>query len=143
MRHTILVVEDNVKNRTMLHDILTFHGYRVLAAGNGEEAVEVACTCQPDLVLMDIQMPVMDGITVTRILKEDPRTCRMPVIALTSFAMKGDREKLLQAGFDDYMSKPIDTRELPRLVRRHLDGRTDAPSGVEWRGEGHDDHTGG
>jgi two-component system, cell cycle response regulator DivK len=120
MTKKILIVEDNVNNRLMLHDLLTHHGYQVLEAENGEEGLELARKQQPDLILMDIQMPVMDGVTVAKLLKEQPATSHLKIIALTSFAMKGDREKLLAAGFNDYVAKPINTRQLPRIIQWHL-----------------------
>lgn len=130
MKRTILIIEDNDLNRLLLRDLLTHHGYEVLEAVNGQAGVELARQCQPSLVLMDIQMPGMDGITATRLLKVHSGTCRLPVIALTSFAMAGDREKMLLAGFDDYVSKPIDTRQLPLLLKKHL-GDDDGEDGMD------------
>lgn len=120
MSHKILVVEDNENNRRLLRDILTFHGHEVLVAADGQEGVVMARELMPDLILMDIQMPGMDGMTATGILKGDPATSGLKIIALTSFAMQGDREKFLEAGFDGYLSKPINTRELPVLVKQWL-----------------------
>jgi len=120
MTRTILIVEDNAQNRLLLRDILIFHGYQVLEAENGDEGVRLAKTAKPDLMLLDIQMPVMDGITAATLLKNDPATVQVKLIALTSFAMKSDRERIMAAGFDDYITKPIDTRKLPLLIRRHL-----------------------
>ena len=116
----ILVVEDNENNRCLLWDILTFHGYEVSLADDGKEGVALARELMPDLILMDIQMPGMDGMTANGILKGDPATSGLKIIALTSFAMQGDREKFLAAGFDGYLSKPVDTRELPVLVKQWL-----------------------
>ena len=121
MKRTILIVEDNDNNRLLLRDILNFHDFTVLEANNGVEGIEMVRQNIPDLVLMDIQMPVMDGLTATKILKEDPLTSRVKIIALTSFAMRGDREKILAAGFDDYIAKPINTRELPQIINSHLE----------------------
>ena len=120
MSQTILIVEDNVNNRTLLKDILIFHGYEIAVASDGQEGVALARELMPDLILMDIQMPGLDGMTATEILKGDPATCRLKIVALTSFAMRGDREKFLAAGFDGYQSKPISTRELPGLVEQWL-----------------------
>lgn len=120
MAGKILVVEDNDKNSMLIKDILLYHGYEVFEAENGKIGVELAKQHLPDLILMDIQMPVMNGFTAIALLKEDPTTKSIRMIALTSFAMKGDRERFVAAGFDDYMAKPIDTRKLPELVRRHL-----------------------
>jgi two-component system cell cycle response regulator DivK len=117
---TILIVEDNDKNRELVKDILDLHGYKVLEAEDGVEGVAMVKEHVPDLVIMDIQMPVMDGITSAKIIKSDPATKGTTMIALTSFAMKGDRERFMDAGFDDYIAKPIDTRKLPELVKKYL-----------------------
>jgi len=117
----ILIVEDNEKNRRMMRDILTYHGYEIIEAENGEEAIKMAKEVNPELILMDMQMPVMDGFAATSILKNDPETRRIKIIAVTSFAMVGDKEKILQAGADDYISKPLNTRELPERVRKILE----------------------
>jgi CheY-like chemotaxis protein len=120
MSHKILIVEDNENNRKLLQDVLVFHGYEVSAATDGREGVSLARKLMPDLILMDIQMPGMDGMTAGNILKSDPATSGLKIIALTSFAMQGDLEKFLAAGFDGYLSKPISTRELPDLVKEWL-----------------------
>lgn len=120
MSQTILIVEDNNKNRELVKDILDLHGYKVLEAEDGVEGVAMVKEHVPDLVIMDIQMPVMDGITAAKIIKSDPATKGTTMIALTSFAMKGDRERFMDAGFDDYIAKPIDTRKLPELVKKYL-----------------------
>jgi len=122
MNKRILVVEDNEKNRVLIRDVLKYHGYEVTEAANGREGIAAVKEQMPDLILMDIQMPVMDGFSTIKVLKDDPATRDIKVIALTSFAMKGDREKILAAGFSDYMAKPIDTRELPRFVEKLLCG---------------------
>ncbi len=109
----IVLVEDNEDNRDMLSRRLVRRGFEVLIAVNGEEAVEVVTREKPDLVLMDISLPVMDGFEATRRLKGAEETRRIPVIALTAHAMSGDREKAMSAGCDDYDIKPI---ELPRLL---------------------------
>jgi two-component system cell cycle response regulator DivK len=121
MSHTILIVEDNENNRSLLKDILSFHGYETAVASDGEEGVILARQLMPDLILMDIQMPGMDGMTAGSILKGDPATSGLKIIALTSFAMRGDREKFLAAGFDGYLSKPISTRDLPEQVKQWLE----------------------
>src|SRR6185369_449182 len=117
----ILIVEDNENNSCLFRDILIFHGYEVAVAADGQEGVALARELMPDLILMDIQMPGMDGMTASGILKEDPATSGLKIIALTSFAMQGDQEKFLAAGFDGYLSKPINTRELPGLVKEWLE----------------------
>lgn len=120
MSQKILIVEDNENNRSLFRDVLTFHGYEISVASDGQEGLELARALSPDLVLMDIQMPGMDGLTAGSILKGDPATSGLKIIALTSFAMRGDREKIMAAGFDGYLSKPISTRELPDLVKNWL-----------------------
>jgi len=119
MNKKILVVEDNPNNRKLIKDVLTYYGYEVIEATNGEEGINLAREHSPSLIIMDIQMPVMDGITAAKILKNDPLTKGIKMIALTSFAMKGDRERFIEAGFDDYLSKPIDTRQLPEIVKKY------------------------
>lgn len=121
MSKKILVVEDNKKNRTLIRDVLRYYGYEVIEAENGAEGVKMAKEHLPDLILLDIQMPVMDGFKALKILKDMPETRNIKVIALTSFAMAGDREKILHAGFDDYLSKPVDTRKLPLTVTQYLE----------------------
>ena len=123
MPHKILIIEDNENNRCLFRDILIFHGYEVSVAADGQEGVALARELMPDLILMDIQMPGMDGMTAGGILKGDPATSGLKIVAITSFAMRGDQEKILAAGFDGYLSKPISTRELPALVKRWLDGK--------------------
>jgi len=118
----ILIVEDNDNNRSLLSDILTFYGYEITLACDGKEGLALARELMPDLILMDIQMPGLDGLTTGRILKGDPATSGLKIIALTSFAMQGDREKFIAAGFDGYLAKPISTRELPNLVKLWLNG---------------------
>jgi len=121
MPHKILIVEDNENNSSLFRDILNFHGYKVAVASDGQEGVALARELMPDLILMDIQMPGMDGMTAGRILKRDPATSGLKIVALTSFAMRGDQEKILAAGFDGFLSKPISTRELPGLVKQWLE----------------------
>jgi CheY-like chemotaxis protein len=111
--HKILLVEDNEMNRDMLSRRLERKGYRVAIAVDGQSGVEMAGAELPDLVLMDMSLPVLDGWEATRRLKADPATAHLPVIALTAHAMSGDREKAIAAGCDDYDTKPI---ELPRLL---------------------------
>ncbi len=117
----ILIVEDNEKNRTLVKDVLEYHGYEVIEAGNGKEGIKMAKELKPDLILMDIQMPVMSGYDAIKILKNNPETKDIKIIALTSFAMKGDKEKIMEEGFDDYIAKPIDIRRLPELVKKALE----------------------
>lgn len=121
MTTTILLVEDNEFNRILLMDILEHYGFTVLLAVDGEEGIRMAREHQPDLILMDIQLPVIDGLSAGRLLKQDRETAGIKIIAVTSFAMKGDRERCREAGFDDYVAKPFDTRTLPEIIRRVLD----------------------
>jgi len=118
----ILIVEDNGKNRMLLSDILHHHGHEVLEAVNGLEGLQMAREHLPELIFMDIQMPVMSGLTAGEALKADASTRNIKTVALTAFAMKGDRERILASGFDEYMSKPLDTRRLPQLVLELLGG---------------------
>jgi CheY-like chemotaxis protein len=120
MPEEILVVEDNEQNRILMRQILTYHGYDVLEATDGLTGLEMARAHMPALILLDIQMPVMNGFAVIRELRNNPELRKIKAIAVTSFAMKGDREKALQAGFDEYVTKPIDTRKFPELVKQVL-----------------------
>jgi len=116
----ILIVEDNEANRLLAGAVLEREGYRVEMAGNAQEALDRLAIGSPDLILMDVQMPGMDGLTLTRRLKNDKRTADIPVIALTALAMTGDRELTLEAGCSGYISKPINTRTFAAEVARFL-----------------------
>jgi CheY-like chemotaxis protein len=116
----ILVVEDNERNLKLVRDVLQFAGYQVISARSGEQGVTLARQEMPDLVLMDLQLPAMDGAEALRVLRDDPRTRPIPVVAVTAFAMKDDRERALHAGFDGYLEKPINVRAFPALVRGFL-----------------------
>lgn len=116
----ILVVEDNQDNREMVVKVLKFNGYQVIEAVDGEEAIEKAKAENPDLILLDIYLPKMDGYEATRRLKGDRDLRNIPVIALTAHAMKGNREEALAAGCDGYIPKPIDVRELPKQIEHFL-----------------------
>jgi CheY-like chemotaxis protein len=119
----LLVVEDNEMNRDMLSRRLARRGYEISIAVNGAEGVEKAKAEMPDLVLMDLSMPVMDGLEATRRLKADEATSHIPVIALTSRAMAGDREMSAEAGCDDYETKPIEFERLLKKIELHLGNR--------------------
>ena len=119
----ILVVEDNELNMKLLRDVLVATGYRTLEATTGTEAVELAAAHEPDLVLMDIQLPDIDGVQALHRLRADDRTAGIPVLAVTAQAMQGDRQLFLAAGFDGYVSKPVNVRELIGTVREHCDAR--------------------
>jgi two-component system, cell cycle response regulator DivK len=118
----ILVVEDNPRNMKLVRDVLQATGYRTVEATTGERAVELASEHGPDLVLMDIQLPDIDGVETLGRLRADESTAAIPVIALTAQAMKGDRERFLAAGFDGYVSKPVDIAGLVAIVKQHCDG---------------------
>jgi two-component system cell cycle response regulator DivK len=118
-RGEILVVEDNSRNMALLRDVLQATGYRTLQASTGREAVALAQVHQPALVLMDIRLPDMDGTEALRLLRTNERTASIPVLAVTAQAMAGDRERFLAAGFDGYLSKPIDVDGLLATVRLH------------------------
>lgn len=120
MAKTILIVEDNPKNRLLITDILKYYGYEVLEAEDGAEGLRMAGDHHPDLILLDMQMPRMDGYAFLKKIKEMPELNKIKIIAVTSYAMVGDREKIIQAGADDYFSKPIDTRKLPEMIRKHI-----------------------
>ncbi len=122
MTKLILIVEDEPKNLTLLRDLLQVSGYKTIEATDGKQGVELAKSKKPDLILMDVQMPKMDGLEATRILKADTTTGNIPVLALTSYAMKGDEERILEAGCDGYLAKPFDIKELLKTVAEYLSG---------------------
>jgi two-component system cell cycle response regulator DivK len=116
----ILIAEDNAVNRELLRELLEMRGYSVTEACDGEEALRMMAECPPDLLLLDIGMPVLDGFAVIRQIRENPRLALTPVVAVTAYAMQGDRERILNATFDGYLSKPVNfgslTAELNRLL---------------------------
>lgn len=116
MSRTILVVEDNDRNRRLLKVLLKAKGYDVIEAATGEEAMNCLKSQKPELILMDIQLPNMDGLELIRKIKSEAETRDIPIVAVTAYAMKGDKERILEAGCSAYVSKPIDTRELPLLI---------------------------
>ena len=120
MGKLILVVEDQEDNRRILRDLLTSADYELVEACNGEEALAAMAKGLPDLILMDIQLPVMDGYEATRRIKADPLSGRIPVIAVTSYALSGDEEKARAAGCDDFVPKPFSPRQLLEKIRQHL-----------------------
>ena len=119
----ILIVEDNEKNMKLTRDVLRFHGYRTIEAADGETGVRLAAEELPQLILMDIQMPGIDGIEALRRIRADERTAKIPTVALTASVMSGDRERFDQAGFDGFIAKPIDIKTFPDLVRGHLEAK--------------------
>jgi two-component system cell cycle response regulator DivK len=118
---TILIVEDSTLNRKLVETVLRPRGYRLLTAEDGREGVEIAIRERPDLILMDMQMPKISGYDATSILKAQPETAYIPIVALTAHVMEDERERALAAGCDGYITKPIDTRSLPGQVRQYLD----------------------
>jgi two-component system cell cycle response regulator DivK len=122
MTHVILVVEDNERNLKLLRDVLEYAGYDVRVARTAEDGITLAVSEPPDLVLMDLQLPGIDGTEALRRLRESPRTADIPVVAVTAQAMKQDRERALDAGFNGYVEKPITVRAFPDQVRRFLSG---------------------
>lgn len=119
----ILIVEDNPLNMRLMEMTLRGKGYTLVPAATGEEALEKAEKEKPDLIIMDMQLPTISGIEVTQRLRQVPELSRVPIVAVTAYAMKGDREKFIAAGCDAYLSKPINTRELPGFVEKMLKQR--------------------
>ncbi len=120
MAKVILIVEDETKNLKLFCDLLQRFGYVTIEATDGEKGVELAKAEKPDLILMDVQMPKMDGFEATRILKADITTKNIPIVAVTSYAMKGDKERMLKMGCDAYITKPVDIEELLKVVAQYL-----------------------
>src|SRR5262245_2476993 len=120
MTKTVMIVEDNELNLKLFHDLLHAHGYRTLQTRNGMDALRLAREQNPDLILMDIQLPEVSGLEVTRWLKDDEALRDIPVIAVTAFAMKGDEERIRQGGCEAYISKPISIAAFLDAVRRHV-----------------------
>jgi two-component system, cell cycle response regulator DivK len=120
MPKTVLVVEDNELNMKLFHDLLEGIGYRIVETRNGLEAIDLARKHKPDLILMDIQLPEVSGLEVTKWIKEDDELRHIPVIAVTAFAMKGDEERIRQGGCEAYMSKPISVGKFIETVKAYL-----------------------
>jgi len=120
MNEKILVVEDNPLNMRLIEMTLRRRGYMLLMASDAQEEIKMALIERPDLIIMDIQLPGINGLDVTRKLRKTPPVSDTPIIGVTAYAMKGDREKIIEAGCDAYLSKPVDTRQLPELVARML-----------------------
>jgi two-component system, cell cycle response regulator DivK len=121
MKKTVLIVEDNELNMKLFNDLLEAHGYATLKTGHGIEAMELARAHKPDLILMDIQLPEVSGLEVTRWLKADEDLKSIPVIAITAFAMKGDEERIREGGCEAYMSKPISVTKFIATVKTYLE----------------------
>src|SRR5437763_8274052 len=122
----ILIVDDTPVNLKLTRILLWKEGYKVITAASAEEALDLLRSHHPQLILADIQLPGIDGLEMTRRIKQDPATRDIKVIALTAFAMKGDEQKAMEAGCDGYITKPIDTRSLGERIREHLNARAEA-----------------
>lgn len=120
MSKTVLIVEDNELNMKLFHDLLEAHGFSTLETKNGNEVLELARKNKPDLILMDIQLPEVSGLDVTKWLKEDEELKDIPVIAVTAFAMKGDEQKIREGGCEDYISKPISVSNFIEIIEKYL-----------------------
>ena len=118
MAKTVMIVEDNELNMKLFHDLLEAHGYRTVCTRNGIEALDLARKHQPDLILMDIQLPEVSGLEVTKWLKDDPDLTSIPVVAVTAFAMKGDEERIREGGCEAYVSKPISVSRFLDTIRQ-------------------------
>ncbi len=119
----ILVIEDNELNLKLVRTLLEMADYTVLAAGNAEQGIALARDASPDLILMDIQLPGLDGLSATRNIQADPQLSHIPIIAVTSFAMEGDQQKAFDAGCTGYIAKPIDTRNFINQVNTYLESK--------------------
>ncbi len=122
MAKTVMIVEDNELNMKLFHDLLEAHGYKTVETRSGVEAVELARAHRPDLIIMDIQLPEISGLDVTRKLKADPELKSIPVVAVTAFAMKGDEERIRAGGCEAYLSKPISVMKFLETVREFSGG---------------------
>jgi CheY-like chemotaxis protein len=118
MSRRVLIVEDDAVSRELLRDVLTGSAYEVVEAQNGKEALEAIKSELPRMIIMDIQMPVLDGYATLRELRRNPRLASVPIIALTAFAMSTDRERIMQAGFSDYLTKPLELGVLRQLLEK-------------------------
>ena len=136
MKKMILIADDDAMIRKLFTDVLQDEGYATLAAENGERAIEMARSAKPGLILMDIQMPLIDGLSAIRVLRADRDTRLIPVIAVTALAMHEDWKRMLAAGFDGYLSKPISIKELRAEVNRRLGGGSRQEEGTT-EGDGH------
>ncbi len=122
MAERVLIVDDNPTNLKLVAYLVKANGYEVDTAGDADAALASIAAHRPRVILMDLQLPGVDGLELTRRLKSDPATRDIAIIAVTAYAMKGDQEKAFAAGCDDYVTKPIDTRALPQLIARHVRG---------------------
>ncbi len=120
MSKKVLIVEDNELNMKLFHDLLEAHGYATVETSDGQAVLDIARTEKPDLILMDIQLPEISGLDVTRRLKSDEELKSIPVIAVTAFAMKGDEQKIREGGCEDYISKPISVTGFIETIQKYL-----------------------
>lgn len=120
MNKRVLIVEDNEQNRILMRTLLKHLNYEILEAKDGKEGIKISKEQKPDLIFMDIQMPELDGLEATKILKNDPETKDIKIIIVTSYAMKRDKEKAFEVGADDYISKPINIEEVMKLTQKYL-----------------------
>jgi len=132
----ILIAEDNAVNRELLRELLEIRGYTVEEACDGEEALRMVRESRPDILLLDIGMPLLDGFAVVSKIRENPRLASLPIVAVTAYAMQGDRDKILNSKFDGYLSKPVNARALAEELERLLGKREnrDAPSNPSHEG---------
>jgi len=128
---TVLVIEDNALNMKLVRSLLKMGKYTVIEAVDAETGIQLAREYRPDLILMDIQLPGMDGLSATKIIKEDPSLKNMKIVALTSYAMEGDDKKAIKAGCDGYIVKPIDTKEFLKTVDQFLNGDKEIQSTIQ------------
>ncbi|MFC2068978.1 response regulator [Chloroflexota bacterium] len=120
MGKRILVIDDDLKSRKLVTDLLNISGYTIIEATDGKQGVDLAKAERPDLIITDIQMPIMDGIEATKLIKADIYTRNIPIICVSSYAMKGDSERALEVGCDTYITKPLDIHELMSVVKKYL-----------------------
>jgi len=128
---TVLVIEDNALNMKLVRSLLKMGNYDIIEAVDAETGIQLARECKPDLILMDIQLPSMDGLNATRIIKEDPSLKDVIILALTSYAMEGDDKKAREAGCDGYIIKPIDTKNFLKTVDQFLNGEREIQSTIQ------------
>jgi two-component system cell cycle response regulator DivK len=133
----VLIAEDNAVNRELLRELLETRGYVVDEACDGQVALEMIEQMRPDILLLDIGMPVLDGFAVVRRIRENPRFAALPVLAVTAYAMQGDREKILNSGFDGYLSKPVNWTVLEEEINRLLKGRDGRNAALNQSNESH------
>ena len=139
MNKRILIVEDSPQNMRLMEMTLKAKNYTLLKATDGEEALDMATRERPDLIIMDVQLPKLNGLEVTRKLRDTVEFSHIPIIAITAFAMKGDKERAIEAGCDAYLSKPIDTRQLPGMIAEMLLQQQKIKSSTNGYGNGKQD----